>query len=38
MKAFMKTALEWLANEFWAIEAELERLHSEVLSERRAAE
>lgn len=31
MKAFTKIALEWLAQEFWAIEAELEDLHSKVL-------
>lgn len=30
-KAFMKGALEWLAQEFWAIEDELEILHSEIL-------
>jgi len=30
-KAFMKSALKWLAQEFWAIEDELEKLHSEVL-------
>ncbi len=26
-KAFMKSALEWLAREFWEIENELEKLH-----------
>jgi len=30
-KAFMATALKWLAQEFWEIEDELEKLHSEVL-------
>ncbi|WP_166850905.1 hypothetical protein [Isoptericola sp. BMS4] len=30
-KAFMKSALKWLAREFWEIEDELERLHSDVL-------
>lgn len=30
-KAFMKSALKWLAREFWKIEDELETLHSEVL-------
>ena len=30
-KAFMKSALKWLAREFWEIEDELEKLHSEVL-------
>lgn len=27
----MATALKWLAQEFWEIEDELEKLHSEVL-------
>lgn len=31
MKAFTKNALEWLAQEFWGIEEELEELHSKVL-------
>lgn len=31
MKAFNTNALRWLAQEFWEIEEELERLHSEVL-------
>ncbi len=31
IKAFMKSALKWLAQEFWAIEDELEKLHSELL-------
>lgn len=31
MKAFTKNALEWLAQEFWGIEEELEELHSQVL-------
>jgi len=30
-RAFMATSLKWLAQEFWEIEDELERLHSEVL-------
>ncbi|WP_303105374.1 hypothetical protein [Kocuria sp.] len=30
-KAFMVPALKWLAREFWEIEDELEKLHSEVL-------
>lgn len=30
-KAFMKSALKWLACEFWEIEDEFEKLHSEVL-------
>ncbi|GAA1350990.1 hypothetical protein GCM10009636_10780 [Arthrobacter koreensis] len=33
-KAFMKSALKWLAREFWEIENELEKLHSEVLFRR----
>jgi hypothetical protein len=31
MKAFTKSALEWLAQEFWGIQEELEDLHSKVL-------
>lgn len=31
MKAFTKNALAWLAQEFWGIEEELEKLHSKVL-------
>lgn len=31
MKVFTKNALEWLAQEFWGIEAELEDLHSKML-------
>ncbi len=27
----MKSALKWLAREFWEIEDELEKLHSDVL-------
>ncbi|PPF50144.1 MULTISPECIES: hypothetical protein [unclassified Rathayibacter] len=33
-KAFMKSALKWLAQEFWEIEDELEKLHSEILFEK----
>ncbi len=31
VKAFTKNALEWLAQEFWGIEEELEDIHSKVL-------
>lgn len=31
IKAFMATSLKWLAAEFWELEDELEKLHSQVL-------
>lgn len=31
IRAFTRNALEWLAQEFWEIEAELEDLHTKVL-------